>query len=169
MIRIFLVGYMGSGKTTLGKPLASKLNLGFIDMDHFIEAGYKKTIPEIFETEGESRFRELEREYLQRLFELDNIVVATGGGAPCFFDNMELINRNGTSIYLHMTVEALVSRLTQAGNTRPLLKNKTAEEIKDFIKTSLTQREPYYLRAHYRLEAMSLDANQLAGFIRSIS
>ncbi len=92
-MRIFLIGYMGSGKSTLGRRLAKHLNLQFVDMDHYIEERNYKTIPQIFAEEGEAEFRKKERKALEELSEFTNIIIATGGGAPCFFDNIDIMNR----------------------------------------------------------------------------
>src|SRR5690606_34726901 len=115
---IYIVGYMGSGKTTFGKRLAAKLNMAFVDLDNLIEVTEGKTINEIFELKGESYFREKEKEILQTTVFV-NTVVATGGGTPCFFDNMSWMNTNGKTIYLKMTAQALESRLKFDKNNRP--------------------------------------------------
>ena len=111
MQRIFLIGYMGVGKTTLGKALADRTGLSFIDLDLFIEGRYRKTIRQIFEAEGEEAFREIERKALHEVAEFEDIILSTGGGTPCFFDNMTYMNRVGTTVYLKASLEALTERI----------------------------------------------------------
>src|SRR5688500_7831796 len=110
-MKIFLLGYMGCGKSSAGKKLANKLGFEFIDLDEMIEKQYQKSVSEIFETEGENKFREYEHNCLKGLLDKENIVISLGGGTPCYYNNMELINTHGTSIYLKMSTEVLASRL----------------------------------------------------------
>jgi shikimate kinase len=153
MKRIFLIGYMGSGKTAMGRMLAAHLGLEFIDLDAYIENKYRLTIARIFEQEGETGFREIERKCLHEVAEFENVVIGTGGGAACFFDNMELMNRSGDTIYLKLSAEHLAARLatTKAG-IRPILQHKSGDELLQFIKDNLKHREPYYLQAKYIIE-----------------
>ena len=102
MVRIFLTGYMGAGKTTLGKAFARKLNVPFIDLDWYIEERFHKTVGELFTERGEAGFRELERNMLHEVAEFENVVISTGGGAPCFYDNMEFMNRTGKTVFLNV-------------------------------------------------------------------
>jgi len=143
----FLIGYMGSGKTTLGKQLAKKLNLQFVDMDLFIENRYHKSISEIFKEKGEDGFREIERRTLQEIAGFENVIISTGGGLPCFFDNMDLMNKSGITIYLKVSVDELTDRLKKAKTKRPLISNKTFDELKEYVKSNLTQREAFYNNA----------------------
>src|SRR5688500_7926474 len=101
-MKVFLIGFMGSGKSTVGKKLAQKMTLDFIDLDAYIEKQRQKTISYFFENFGEEKFREIERDALAELLEKDNVVISTGGGTPCFFDNMEKIKKNGISVYIEM-------------------------------------------------------------------
>ncbi len=146
-MRIYLIGYMGSGKTTTGKKLADRLEYGFVDLDDMIENKYRISIPYIFDKYDENAFRKLEKETLSETFGADNIVVATGGGTPCFFNNMEKINSNGVSVYLSMESNSLMKRLLRAKRKRPLLSGKNPDELLTFIKTQLEWREPFYLKA----------------------
>lgn len=146
-IRLYLVGYMGAGKTSLGKLLAKKLNLELIDIDLFIENRYHKSITAIFKERGEAGFREIERQILQEITGFENVIIATGGGSPCFFDNMDLMNQTGITIYLRTTVEELIKRLKSSKQKRPLIKGKTLEELNDFVETSLKKREIFYNKA----------------------
>ena len=114
MIRIFLTGYMGAGKTTLGKALARELHIPFIDLDWYIEERFHKTVGELFSERGEASFRELEKNMLHEVGEFEDVVISTGGGAPCFFDNMEYMNRVGTTVFLDVDPKVLFSRLRVA-------------------------------------------------------
>lgn len=107
MSKIFLIGYMGSGKSTAGKKLAAELGYAFIDLDHFLEKEYQQTIPEIFAARGEAEFRNMEHNTLKKVLEKSDVVISAGGGTPCYFNNMELMNNNGITIYLKMSVDAL--------------------------------------------------------------
>jgi shikimate kinase len=145
--KIFLIGYMGSGKTTIGKLLAKKMNLQFVDIDLFIENRYRKSITAIFAEKGEAGFREIERRTLQEIAGFENIVISTGGGLPCFFDNMDVMNAVGTTIYLKTNVKELVSRLITGKQKRPLIKDKSAAELYEFVDQNLQKREPFYNKA----------------------
>jgi len=150
MMRIFLIGYMGSGKTTVGKLLAAKLGLRFTDMDAHIEEKSFKSVNQIFTEQGEQQFRLLEQQSLHELADFDNVVISTGGGAPCFFDNMEFMNEHGITIYLKLTPEELSERLdTSQADKRPLLSGRKGEELLRFIRDGLEKREPSYLQARY--------------------
>lgn len=152
MERVYLIGYMGCGKTTIGKRLAKSLGWDVIDMDSRIESRYRKTIPDIFASEGEDSFRKKERFILEELSALENVVVSTGGGAPCFFDNIDVMNSSGLCVYIRMTPEALAARLKNAKANRPLLKDKTEEELTNFIKEQLEKRRAFYEQARYVID-----------------
>ena len=146
-MRIFLVGYMGAGKTSVGRSLALRLNLNYIDTDQFIEKRYHKKVSDIFASEGEERFREIERRILLEVSEFEDIVIATGGGLPCFNDNMTIMNNKGITIYLDVPVEELAARLRTSKNIRPVLKKRTGSELIDFINESLSVRQSFYEQA----------------------
>lgn len=151
--KIFLLGFMGSGKSTLGKKVATRLNIDFIDLDNFIEQQENKTISAIFAEEGEAYFRKIEQNALEVLCQKpDNMIIALGGGTPCFFNNMELINNTGISIYLKYNSGILSSRLLKAKSTRPLIKNKTKEELVAFIDNMLLDRKFHYNKAQFVVE-----------------
>ena len=152
MERVYLIGYMGCGKTTIGKRLAKSLGWDVIDMDSRIESRYRKTIPDIFASEGEDSFRKKERFILEELSALENVVVSTGGGAPCFFDNIDVMNSSGLCVYIRMTPEALAARLKNAKANRPLLKDKTEAELANFIKEQLEKRRAFYEQARYVID-----------------
>ena len=152
MGRIFLVGYMGSGKTTIGKLLADELGSSFIDMDTRLEEKYFKTVSQMFAEFGESQFREMEQRCLHEVAEIEDVVISTGGGAPCFFDNMEYMNAHGITIYLKLTAEELAARLEFShANKRPLLADRKGEELIRFVKDGMKVREPFYAKAAYSL------------------
>ena len=167
MKRIFLIGYMGAGKTTLGKALARQMDLSYIDTDHYIESRYHKKISEIFATEGEERFREIEHRILLEVSEFENIVVSTGGGLPCFNDNMATMNNLGTTVYLDASEEELAARLEMSKNVRPILGNRSGSELVSFIKESLDKRKSFYEQAKIRFNAERMyddkDVDVLAG------
>lgn len=149
MVRIILLGYMGAGKTTIGKALANELGLKFYDLDWYIETRFCKKVSEIFATEGEEGFRKKERNMLHEVAEFENVVISLGGGAPCFFDNMEYINQQGDTVYLKGTPEVLYQHLLMGKGKRPLLEGKTKEELEAYIRTSLEGREPFYSQAKH--------------------
>lgn len=148
MTRIYLIGYMGAGKTTLGKQLASMLDVSFIDLDKYIESKYHKTIPDIFEEHGEEGFRLIEQSALKQVSEIENVIISTGGGAPCFFDNMAVMNKTGLTVYIKATPEELASRLRASKTVRPIVASKTDEELIPFIAEHLDKRELFYNKAH---------------------
>ena len=147
MHNIFLIGYMGAGKTTIGKQIAKRLDRSFIDMDLFIENRYHKAVSDIFAEKGEAFFRKIEQVILQEIAQFENTVISTGGGTPCFFDNMELMNRTGITVYLQVPASELAKRLIVCKQERPLIKNKSMEELQQFIAGSLEKRETWYNRA----------------------
>jgi shikimate kinase len=147
MIRIFLTGYMGAGKTTLGKALARRMHLSYIDTDQFIENRYRKKVSDIFASGGETQFRSIEHRMLCEIVEIENVVVSTGGGLPCFYDNMERMNRAGTTVYLDVPVAELAARLKASRTVRPVLQNRSGEELEDFIRENLAKRRPFYEQA----------------------
>ncbi len=152
-MKIFLMGFMGCGKTTLGKKLAAFLNFDFCDTDIFFEKKYNISISEFFSQFGETEFRKKEREILFELFDFQrNMIIATGGGLPCFFDNLEIINKNGKTIYLKTSVKNLVLRLYNDSQQRPLTKGKTFAELEIFVKNLLTFREKFYEKANLIIE-----------------
>jgi shikimate kinase len=138
---------MGAGKTTIGKQLAMKLGVQFVDLDLFIENRYRKRVGEIFAEKGEDAFREMERRALLEVSQFEDVIISTGGGAPCFFDNMEVMNNLGQTIYLKVPVDELASRLTVYKYSRPLIQGKTPEEIKQYVAESLDKREVCYNQA----------------------
>ena len=154
MKRIFLIGYMGSGKTTIGRRIASKYGLDFVDLDHYIENRYRKSISQLFQENGEDEFRKIEHMLLKEVAEFENTVISTGGGAPCFFDNMEIMNSKGDTVYLKADVRDLFDYLKtkNASKNRPLLAQKSEEELFLFVTESLQYREAFYSQAKYTID-----------------
>jgi len=152
MVRIFLIGFMGCGKTGTGRRLAQKLGWQWIDTDKFIEQRYRKSVSELFEQIGEENFREVEHKILLELVDFQNVVISCGGGLPCFYDNMEIMKNAGVIIYLKETPENLVERLNKAKTERVLLKNKNENEIKNYIFETLPKREKFYKQAHFTIK-----------------
>jgi shikimate kinase len=157
---------MGCGKSTMGRTLAASLNLTFIDLDTFLEERYFRTIPQIFAEEGEDGFRRKERKVLEEVSAFDNVIVATGGGAPCFFDNMELMNNSGFCIFLDVEIESLVKRLIHAKTERPLIKGKSKEELLLFIEGLMQKRRPFYEKAKYILKGKEILPKQVISLLK---
>lgn len=166
-MRIYLIGYMGCGKSTIGRKLAGHAGLQFVDMDHYIEHRNCKTVPQIFAEEGEAEFRRKERKALEELSEFTDVVVATGGGAPCFFDNMDLMNKSGVTVFLNIDPKILATRLLQSKTERPLIKGKSKDELVRFIAETLEKRKEFYSRAHHQIIQPDPDLNQLMQMINN--
>lgn len=151
MKKIILLGYMGSGKTTLGSLLSKKLKIKHIDLDHIIENKFGISINEIFETKGEIFFRKWEHHYLKEILDSnDSFILSLGGGTPCYADNHLFFNQeNILSIYLKASIETLCERLTETREKRPLVASKSKEELKDFIAKHLFDRSFYYHQAKF--------------------
>lgn len=145
--RLFLIGYMGAGKTTIGRKLAENLAFSFVDLDWYIEQRYHKTVGELFTECGEAGFRKIEQKMLHEVSDFENVIISTGGGAPCYADNMSYMNEKGITIYLQLTPLQLFERLKTGKRNRPLLKDKTDEELLQFITSMLKERTPVYEQA----------------------
>lgn len=169
MTRIFLIGYMGAGKTTLGKALAHEMNLPFVDLDWYIEERFHRSIRELFAERGEDAFRQLERNMLHEVGEFEDLIISTGGGTPCFFDNIDYMNRCGQTVFLEVHPDILFRRLRVATRQRPILQGKSEEELRDFICQALQQRLPYYEQARYRFDAGQLESrHQIAESVKGV-
>lgn len=160
-MKIFLIGFMGCGKSTLGRKLATKLGYDLIDLDHQIEKNTGFAVGDYFSAHGEEAFRKLESETLQAFNYPKNCVIATGGGTPCFFDNIDWMNANGTTIYIEMPPAALAKRLESGIAKRPLLRNLTPEGVLEFIEGKLAEREPFYAKAALVMSGISLTADDI--------
>jgi shikimate kinase len=163
--RIYLMGMMGVGKTTFGKQFAHQLGYAFMDLDRDIEDYEGRSIQQIFDLHGEAGFRLAERKALERTADHANIIIATGGGAPCFFDNIKWINEHGVSIYFRANAAFILSRIGPGKAKRPLLKGLNGPELEDFIAKMVALREPYYMQATHIL---TLPVKSLSGAVKSI-
>ena len=164
---VFLIGFMGSGKTTWGKKLANALELPFVDLDHEIVDSIGMSIPEYFAQHGEEKFREIEREVLQKQHGKASII-STGGGTPCYFDNMEWLLNNGTVLYLKHSPKSLWNRLSQSDvNKRPALKGFTGEELLQFIESKLEERNPFYDKAHILVDQINTPLEDLVSLVKA--
>ncbi len=157
MKRIILVGYMGSGKTTVGKALSKETGMMFYDLDWYIESRMRKTISQIFSERGEEAFRKLEYNMLHEVAEFEDVIISCGGGTPCFFDNMDYLNQQGDVVYLKANPETLYKHLLMAKVERPLLKGKSPDELIAYITEHLQERAPFYEKARYTLDVTVLD------------
>ncbi len=160
-MRIYLIGYMGSGKSTLGRQLAARLNLSFLDMDQFIERKYFKTVPEIFRDEGEANFRKKEQTCLAEISAMEDLVIATGGGAPCFFDNMEVMNDTGCCVFLDVPPAELAKRLKRGRVVRPLIVEKSKGELVHTIEEMMRERRRFYEKARYVVSGDRITADDI--------
>lgn len=157
MRRIILIGYMGSGKTTVGKALSKETGMMFYDLDWYIESRMRKTVAQIFAEKGEEGFRKIEHNMLHEVAEFENVIISCGGGTPCFFDNIDYINQQGEVVYLKATPEVLYRHLLMGKVERPLIKNKTPEELIAYITEQVAKREKFYNKARYTLDVSLMD------------
>lgn len=174
MTPIFLIGYMGCGKSTIGRTVARLSGIRFIDLDSYIESRYHATVSELFAAHGESGFRDIEHRMLHEVAEFEDVIVACGGGTPCFMDNMDYMNGRGTTVFLDTPIDRLHSRLMRGRHKRPLIAGKSDEELLEFIKTALEQRRPHYSKAQMSfsselLETKSEIENTAREFIQNLS
>ncbi|MDP2724081.1 MAG: shikimate kinase [Bacteroidales bacterium] len=165
---VYLIGFMGAGKTTLGKRLATAMGLTFQDLDHLFEEKYKLNINSFFEKYGENLFRKFEYELIKSTYEMQDVVISTGGGTPCFFDSMQGMNQNGVTVYMQTTPAGLTSRLVNAKRQRPLLEGKSPEELILYVTEKLKEREKWYTQAHFKIDAINPDLPKLIGEIYSL-
>ena len=167
--KIYLVGFMGAGKTTFGKVLASRMNYKFYDLDKEFEKKYKITVDLFFKKYGEKLFRELEYNLLLSTGNLENAVISTGGGTPCFYNSMDWIKKNGTSIYLNLPPKVLFDRLSNAKKKRPLVAEKNDGELLVYIEEKLKEREPFYRKADLIISGISLSVDSVISIINRLN
>ena len=161
MSLVFLVGFMGCGKTSWGRKLAAGLGYNFVDLDHALEAHVGMTVPEYFNTHGEAEFRKLESQILKETQYPENTIVSTGGGLPCFFDHMDWMNSHGQTLYIQLSPKALGNRLENAKTPRPVLQGKKGEELVAFIEHKLAEREGFYLQATHTVNGIDMSVDGL--------
>ena len=164
---LYIIGFMGSGKSTAGKKLASSLGWSFIDLDKKIEEYTGMKIPEIFSVNGEDQFRNTEAEVLRNLSLESDTVVSTGGGTPCFKDNMDFMLETGVTVYLKLTPAQLVSRLLSSNDERPLIKNLAGDDLLKFVEEKLAQRSAWYEKSHLILDGFNPDIGFLKSRVKS--
>jgi len=164
---IYIIGFMGSGKSTAGKKLASLLGWSFIDLDKRIEEHTGKTISDIFSQHGEDYFRNVEAEVLKSLKSQTNTVISTGGGTPCYCDNMDYMLETGLTLYLKLTSEQLKNRLSESKGERPLIKDLKSERLLSFIDEKLACREKWYNRAEITVEGNNLNISLLHYLVKA--
>ena len=156
-MRIAFVGFMGSGKTTLGHALARQKKWTYYDLDWYIETRHHTTIAHIFQTEGEERFRQIEHNLLHEVAEFEHVVIGCGGGTPCYYDNMDYLNRQALTIYLRADADTLYQHLATARTQRPLWHNLDPQQRRQQLQQMLTQREPFYMRAKHIVNVSHFD------------
>lgn len=162
MAHLYLIGYMGSGKTSLAPKLARRLNMPWFDLDELLEEKLGMSISEVFKQHGEAYFREQEQALLQQWMQREeSFILSTGGGTPCFFDNMMRMKQDGITIYLHMSAAALASRLQRGRAQRPVIANIAPEDLTQFISHQLHHREPFYSKAHIKVSGLSVRMDML--------
>jgi shikimate kinase len=162
---IFMIGFMGCGKTTWGRKLASKLEYEFMDLDHELERQAGISVAEYFSKFGEDAFRRHESDILKQTAYPENAVISTGGGLPCFFDNMEWINAHGKSIYIELSPKTLADRLENAKVKRPLLHEKHGDALVSFIAERLAERAKFYQQATFIADGIDLSVDGLAALV----
>ncbi|MBQ7941676.1 MAG: shikimate kinase [Muribaculaceae bacterium] len=169
---VFLIGYMGSGKSTMGRSLSAYMNKELIDLDHYIEARYHQSVKDIFSERGEEAFRIIEKNMLHEVGEFENTIIACGGGTPCYFDNMEFMKNKGITVFLNASHEALMRRLStpKAKSKRPIISNKSNEELAQFITEAIEKRYPYYSQAEIHFDSDWLeDGKQVAASTKALA
>lgn len=169
-MKVVLLGYMASGKSTVGRLLARQLEMEFIDLDDYIAANQKKSIKDIFSEKGEIFFRKLEHQMLTEVLEKDaSIILSTGGGTPCYGNNMEtILKQSDHSIYLNLSIPQLVNRISREKENRPLVRNISDEELPEFIGKHLFERRPYYLQAKHILDCNDANAETVTEQIKEL-
>ncbi|WP_431165388.1 shikimate kinase [Tenacibaculum halocynthiae] len=170
-MRIIFLGYMASGKSTIGKIVAKKYNLPFIDLDDYIEKKEKKTVSEIFQSKGEIYFRKKENEYLKELVEAeDNFVLSLGGGTPCYGNNMDLIkeSKNTISFYLRASISTIINRLKSEKEQRPLVANLKNDDLNEFVAKHLFERSYFYNQAKHSIAIDTKKIDEICNEIYSL-
>lgn len=172
-MRIFLLGFMGAGKSYLGRKLADRLNFHFVDLDEWLENEFGMTVSQVFSVHGEPAFREKEAACLRSTLRLSEVVIATGGGTPCFHENLAWMNEHGITVFLNAEPETIACRLAIEKEKRPLLQDLPEEQLLDFIKQKMKERSIFYNQAHLQLDLTTADSEafigELSGFLQKFS
>ncbi|MBL4653224.1 MAG: AAA family ATPase [Flavobacteriales bacterium] len=168
-MKVFLLGFMGSGKSTIGKKLASKMNLEFIDLDKLIESEMECSVQDAFALKGEHYFREQETKALIKVSKQENVLVALGGGTPCFENNFEIISITGISVYLQLEKVDLYNRLSKNRGGRPLLMSLNENELETYINSTLDTREEFYKTADITINGKDFNAEKYQILIEEIN
>lgn len=150
--RIFLIGFMGAGKSFWGEWLGGQLDIPFLDLDEYIYKMEGKSISDIFRIEGESYFRKIERDGLHQIAKFKQFVLACGGGTPCYYNNMEFMNQNGITIWLNPSIETLIQRVKSKNNKRPLISEMDEKQMKVYFKKKIKERQNFYQMAQFRID-----------------
>ena len=167
-MKVYLIGFMASGKSTIGSELAKELNYEFIDLNAYIENKQGMSIKQIFERKGEAHFRVLENAALREVASIKgDIIIASGGGTSCFYNSIDYMNKTGVTIYLKVEIAELVARLIESKTDRPLLWGKTKQELNDYILRVLDERKKYYEKAKITVESANVDIQNLAHTIKA--
>lgn len=167
-MRIYIIGFMGSGKSTFGKQLATYAGFSFLDLDQQFEKTHNTPILDFFQEHSEDEFREKETALLRQTNSLDRVVISLGGGTPCFHNNMYWLLENGLSIYLKLSPKALQYRLLHSKKKRPLIQEKTPTELLAYIHELLEVRETFYEQAHLTLSGINLKSTPINDTFRMI-
>ena len=169
-MKIVLLGYMASGKSTVGRLLARQLGISFVDLDDYIEQQQKKSIKDIFSEKGEIFFRKLEHQMLKEVLDSHTaVVLSTGGGTPCYANNMEtILQQSDNSIYLNHSIPVLVERITKEKEHRPLVKNIPDNDLPEFVGKHLFERRPFYMQAEHRVDCDPLSAEEVVAEIKKL-
>lgn len=169
MIRLFLLGFMGTGKTTLGRALAADLGISFCDLDHYIETRYMKSISSIFKDKGQDSFREVEARLLREVGEFEDVVISCGGSTPLYFNNMQYMNSQGITIWLDSSIPVLFRRLKVARSGRPLISSMNDTQLEQYIGEELARRNPFFSKAAFRYSGDMLESEeQIADSVRGV-
>ncbi len=165
-MRVYLIGYMASGKSWLGKELALGMGYHFLDLDEEFEKKYRVSILDFFEKYGETLFRTMEESILHETSTLDHLIISTGGGVPCYFKSMDFILASGLSIYLRMSVSDLVERISKIKKQRPLLKHVQEENMETFVREQLSERERWYMQANHVFDGPDYPVQEILEVLR---
>lgn len=167
-MRIYLVGYMGAGKTTAAKRLANRLGLDCYDTDHLFEEKYRISVDDFFKKYDEPLYRKLESQILRSTERLDNAVIATGGGTACFNENIDWMNQHGLTIFLKISPKTVVNRVFHSRTKRPLARDKSMEELEAFVQQNYTERMPFYEKAHRIFKGEDCDLDAIVTAIKEV-